>query len=78
MKTDPSTHGQNPSFDPLSSDFAENPYPCYAALRHSRAFTYFPDIDTWLVSRFQDVSRIVMDADMVRSMDGLVSREHID
>ena len=45
-------------FQPLSTAFAQNPYPAYAALRARGEPVYFADFDIWLVTRFDDVAAI--------------------
>lgn len=65
-------------FQPLSPDFAQDPYRQYAELRAIPGLTYFEDFDIWLASRFEDVSQIVLDARMVRTMDHIASREEIE
>lgn len=66
-----------PNFAPLSADFARNPYPAYAALRAQKTPVYFKDFDMWLVTRFADVSAIVMDKTMVRSPSAFMPAEDI-
>lgn len=61
------------SFQPLTRDFAQNPYPAYAALRDLRAPVHFPDFDIWLVSRFADVTRVVQDKTLVRDAGHFMS-----
>ncbi|MBS8258997.1 cytochrome P450 [Roseibium polysiphoniae] len=65
------------AFDPLSPDFARDPYPFYAALREAPGLTYFEDFDIWLAARFEDVGEIALHPAMVRSLEGLVSPEEI-
>ncbi|WP_417666862.1 cytochrome P450 [Roseibium sp.] len=65
------------TFDPLSPEFARDPYPFYADLRARPGLTYFKDFDIWLASRFEDVQSIVMDPRMVRSMEHIASPEEI-
>ncbi len=64
-------------FAPLSDAFAKDPYPFYADLRAREGLTYFEDFDVWLASRFSDVSAIVLDPNMVRSMEHIASAEEI-
>ncbi|MEE4012574.1 cytochrome P450 [Roseibium sp. FZY0029] len=66
------------SFAPLSDAFAQNPYPFYAALRGRKGLTYFEDFDIWLAARFDDVSEIVQNGKMVRSMDHIADAEEIE
>lgn len=65
------------SFAPLSDAFAQDPYPFYAALRERKGLTYFEDFDIWLAAKFDDVSEIVQNGKMVRSMDHIASAEEI-
>ncbi|PVB63292.1 cytochrome P450 [Labrenzia sp. 011] len=64
-------------FDPLSAEFARDPYRHYAALRARNGLTYYEDFDIWLASRFDDVSQIVLDENMVRSLDHIAAPEEI-
>ncbi|POF28933.1 cytochrome P450 [Roseibium marinum] len=64
-------------FAPLSAEFARDPYPFYAALRAREGLTYYQDFDVWLASRFTDVSRIVLDEHMVRSLEHIAGPEEI-
>jgi cytochrome P450 len=66
-----------PPFAPLSPEFAKDPYSAYAALRRTEGLSYFADFDVWMASRFADVSAIVMDPRMVRSLDGIASAEEL-
>lgn len=62
-------------FQPLSPDFARNPYPAYAALRDRGMPQWFADFDIWLVSRFGDVTRVVQDKTLVRDAGHFMSAE---
>ncbi|WP_139108255.1 MULTISPECIES: cytochrome P450 [unclassified Ensifer] len=64
-------------FAPLSPDFARDPYPTYRALREKEGLHYFADFDIWLASRFEDVSAIVMDKRMVRSLEDIATAEEL-
>lgn len=64
-------------FQPLSAEFARDPYPFYAALRDRPGLTYFEDFDIWLAARFEDVQTIVMGDHMVRSMEHVASPDEI-
>jgi len=55
------------AFDPLSAEFAADPYSTYRALREADK--------PWLLSRFEDVKTIATNPKMVRSLDGLESTE---
>lgn len=65
------------AFAPLSPGFAHDPYPTYKLLRDKGGLHYFEDFDIWLASRFEDVSAIVMDKRMVRSLDDIATAEEI-
>ena len=60
-------------FDPLSSDFARDPYAAYAALRAAPGLTYHADTDTWMAARMSDVQSITTHRGMVRVMDDLLT-----
>lgn len=65
------------SFAPLSDDFARDPYPFYAALRAREGLIRFEEFDMWLAARFEDVSKIVLDARMVRAPDHVADAEEV-
>lgn len=58
-------------FDPLSKTFSEDPYLIYRNLRESEKAHYFQTQNMWLLSRYEDVSAIACNPNMVRSLDGL-------
>ncbi|MGI8860471.1 MAG: cytochrome P450 [Rubrobacteraceae bacterium] len=49
------------AFDPLDPDYLADPYPYYARFRKEAPIFYAPKIDFWVVSRYEDVQRIVKD-----------------
>lgn len=51
----------DPNFDPLSPEYLADPYPFYARFRREAPVFYAPKIDFWVVSRYEDVARIVKD-----------------
>ncbi|MGB0843472.1 MAG: cytochrome P450 [Alphaproteobacteria bacterium] len=57
-------------FDPLTPEFAANPYPTYAALRQLDKPVYFAAVDMWMLSRYDDIAQITQDPKMVRSLVG--------
>jgi len=61
------------AFNPLSSEFAKDPYASYAILRSRKQLSYFADFDIWLVSRFADVTDIIMNRRMVRTPESFLS-----
>ena len=65
------------AFNPLSSEFAKDPYASYAILRSREPFTYFTDFDIWMVSRFRDVTDIIMNRRMVRAPESFLSAEQV-
>jgi len=65
------------TFDPHSSAFARDPYPVYAKLRSAPGLTYFEPFDTHLVARFADVSLLVKDRRLVRTLDVFCSTDQI-
>lgn len=54
-------------FDPLSREFAQNPYPFYTSVRAARKPTYLPNMDAQLLARFDDVDQAARNPRMVRS-----------
>ncbi len=64
-------------FAPLSQEFARDPYPIYAALRGQPQLQYFAAYDMWLVPWHKDVSTILSNPDMVRSLDHQIPAEEI-
>jgi cytochrome P450 len=54
-------HPVDPDFDPLDPDYLADPYPCYARFRREAPVFYAPKIDFWVVSRYEDIRRIVGD-----------------
>ncbi len=63
-------------FDPLSPDFARDPYPTYAALRRHGPW-YWDAGGMWLLSRFDDVFKAAVNPHMVRSLEGIDSPQAI-
>ncbi|MEV6397700.1 cytochrome P450, cyclodipeptide synthase-associated [Streptomyces sp. NPDC051907] len=48
-------------FSVLSDDFAADPYPYFAGLREHAPVHYEPAIDSYFLSRYQDVKRVLSD-----------------
>ncbi|MGI9203374.1 MAG: cytochrome P450 [Woeseiaceae bacterium] len=65
------------TFKPLSREFAQDPYASYDRLRSSGSFYYYPDFDVWLVSRFYDVTNIIMNRRMVRPPEAFLTPEQV-
>ncbi|MGW3149641.1 cytochrome P450, cyclodipeptide synthase-associated [Streptomyces sp. NPDC001177] len=51
----------NPHFSVLSEDFAADPYRCFSFLREQSPVHYEPAIDSYFVSRHQDVKQVLTD-----------------
>lgn len=51
----------NPDFDPLEPDYLADPYPHFARFRRESPVFYAPKVDFWVVSRYEDIQRIVKD-----------------
>ncbi|MEU6295586.1 cytochrome P450, cyclodipeptide synthase-associated [Streptomyces erythrochromogenes] len=51
----------HPSFSVLSDEFAAAPHPFYARLREQAPVHYEPAIDSWFLSRHEDVKRVLTD-----------------
>jgi cytochrome P450 len=57
------------TFDPLSAEFARNPYPAYAALRAQEGPVHHAPFDVWLLSRHADVTAAATNPTFVRSLE---------
>ena len=51
----------DPGFDPLDPGYLADPYPHYARFRKEAPVFYAPKIEFWVVSRYEDILRIVKD-----------------
>ncbi len=60
-------------FDPLSVAFSEDPYGFYRELRDADEPVFFEAQNMWMLSRYDDVSQIATNANMVRSLKGICS-----
>jgi cytochrome P450 len=49
------------TFDPLSADYLKDPYPYYARFRREAPIFLAPKINMWVVSRYEDILKIVKD-----------------
>lgn len=59
-------------FDPLSAEFAADPYAIYARMRGISGLFPFPELDMLLVTRQRDVAAIVADKRLPRMPDGIL------
>ena len=71
------TNPANLLFDPLSKQFARDPYPAYAQLRNSEQPFFYQGIDGWLLSRYDDVQMAALNTNLVRSMDVFMSPDEV-
>ncbi|WP_436792818.1 cytochrome P450 [Actinospongicola halichondriae] len=58
-------------FDPFAAEVLADPYPHYARLRDDDPVSFIPELDLWMVTRYDDVSRILHDPDTFSSADGM-------
>lgn len=61
-------------FDPLHPDFTANPRPFFTALRRGGPYYYAP-LDMWMLSRYEDVTRIAVHPKMLRSLKDFVPED---
>jgi len=59
-------------FDPLSANFARNPYSIYAKLRKRDQPWFYAGVNGWLLSRFADVEAAALNPALVRSLDAFM------
>ena len=57
-------------FDPYAAEFAEDPYPTYTWMRDSAPVYYQPNMNFWMLSRYDDVWRAHRDAATYSSKAG--------
>lgn len=57
------------AFDPL----AENPYPFYRRARQEEPITFCPELNAWIVTRYKDIQRILLQPATFSSCDTLTS-----
>lgn len=60
-------------FDPLDPAQRANPYPTYARLRRERPVFYAPQYDLWVVTRYEDVLRVLKEDEVFSSRVALHS-----
>jgi cytochrome P450 len=59
------------TYDPFDAAVLEDPYPAYAAVRAAEGLTYLPIMDSWLVSRHEDVTTVLRQARLYSSARGM-------
>jgi cytochrome P450 len=58
-------------YHPLEGEQLENPYPFYARARREEPIFFSPELDTWVVTRYDDVQTILSQPDIFSSKDAL-------
>jgi len=64
-------------FDPLSAEFAADPYAVYARMRSQAGLFPFPELDMLLVTRQRDVAAIVADPRLPRMPAGILDEAEL-
>jgi cytochrome P450 len=64
-------------FDPTSPDFKHDPYPIYAELRAQTPIFYDDGLCMWVVARHEDVSALLRDRRLGRSIEHVKSRAEL-
>ena len=64
------------AFDPLDPLQRADPYPTYARLRSERPVYYAPQYDLWVVTRYEDVQRVLKEDETFSSRVALHSTPH--
>src|SRR5690606_18405018 len=49
------------SFDPFDPEFIRDPYPALAKIQQTEPVFYSPEIDSWIVTRYETVRKILRD-----------------
>src|SRR5712692_11183194 len=58
-------------YHPLHGEQLENPYPFYARARREEPIFFSPELNTWIVTRYDDVLTILNQPDIFSSKDTL-------
>ncbi len=58
-------------YHPLHGEQVENPYPIYARARKEEPIFFSPDLNTWVVTRYDDILTILNQPDIFSSKDAL-------
>src|SRR2546430_9006595 len=58
-------------YQPLEGEQLENPYPLYARARKEEPIFFSSDLDTWVVTRYDDILTILSQPDLFSSKDAL-------
>ncbi|MBZ0280995.1 MAG: cytochrome P450 [Anaerolineae bacterium] len=62
-------------FDPLSREFQRDPYPFYDVLRAETPILYWKDWNIWFLTSYDDVSTLLRDRRLGRTMDHVLPHE---
>ncbi len=65
------------TFDPQSPDFLHNPYPTYDRLRSTTPIFYDEKIGMWFFTTHDDVSTLLKDRRLGRTMEHIATREEL-
>src|SRR5262245_22577121 len=49
-------------FSPWDSAYLDNPYPFFARARRQQPVFYSPEIDMWVISRYDDIAAVLRDS----------------
>jgi len=64
-------------FDPLAPEFAEDPYKTYDIMRELDEPFYYSDIDTWMLTKINDVESVALNKTMVRGLHDRLTKEEL-
>ena len=58
-------------YHPLRGEQLEDPYPFYARARKEEPIFFSPELNTWVVTRYDDVQTVLSQPDIFSSKDSL-------
>ena len=64
-------------FDPLSLEFSKDPYKYYDIMRRLDEPYYYEDIDTWMLTKIDDVQKVAINPKMVRGLHDIISKDKL-
>ncbi len=62
---------QQPTYSPFDPEVIADPYPVYRDLRHNAPVYWSPDANSWVLSRYEDVSAALADPAAYSSASGI-------
>jgi cytochrome P450 len=65
-------------FKPYSKEFASDPYSVYAQLRETTPVFYDPDWNVTFITRYSDVSKLLVDSRLGRTLDHQLSAQQVE